>query len=416
MIKKIVVSLTVLLGFSAVAQEATSSPYSFYGLGISRDKGTMENRAMGGMSVLADSIHLNFQNPAFYSNIKLTTFTVAGNLNITNFESGKDTEDARRVTLDYLAVGLPMGKFSAGFGLMPYTSVGYKITRPGTEADPVERRYNGTGGINKVFAGGAYEVTKNFSVGAEFAYYFGKIETTSLYRDLEVQLGTRELNNSVASGIGFTFGANYMTKIGDKYHLMASATFAPEHNVALGNDRNIGTVAFYVNGSYNVTASEDIDVADTDIKMPTKYSFGVGFGEEKKWMVGTEVTFRQSDRQANRLLDITEAEFQNAIKWSIGGYYIPDYDSFTSYFNKVVYRAGYRFEDTGLVLNGESITERAVTFGIGLPLGGTFSNINISAEIGKRGTTYAGLVHESYTNIGIALSLNDRWFVKRKYD
>jgi hypothetical protein len=29
--------------------------------------------------------------------------------------------------LDYLAVGLPLGKIGVGFGLIPYSSVGYQI-------------------------------------------------------------------------------------------------------------------------------------------------------------------------------------------------------------------------------------------------------------------------------------------------
>jgi hypothetical protein len=51
-----------------------------------------------------------------------------------------------------------------------------------------------------------------------------------------------------------------------------------------------------------------------------------------------------------------------------------------------------------------------------MPLGGTFSNINIGLEIGKRGTKYYNLVEENYINISVGLSLSDKWFVKRKFD
>jgi hypothetical protein len=51
-----------------------------------------------------------------------------------------------------------------------------------------------------------------------------------------------------------------------------------------------------------------------------------------------------------------------------------------------------------------------------LPLGGTFSNLNIGVEYGQKGTTKANLVRENYTNVVMSLSLNDKWFVKRKYD
>jgi hypothetical protein len=82
----------------------------------------------------------------------------------------------------------------------------------------------------------------------------------------------------------------------------------------------------------------------------------------------------------------------------------------------VTYRAGFNYENTGLIINNESINNYGITFGLGLPLGGSFSNINVGFEYGKRGTTNSGLIEENYTNVFISLSLNDRWFVKRKYE
>ena len=58
----------------------------------------------------------------------------------------------------------------------------------------------------------------------------------------------------------------------------------------------------------------------------------------------------------------------------------------------------------------------AANVGLGLPLIGTFTNINIGLEVGKRGTTYYNLVQENYFNISVGLSLSDKWFVKRKFD
>jgi len=57
-----------------------------------------------------------------------------------------------------------------------------------------------------------------------------------------------------------------------------------------------------------------------------------------------------------------------------------------------------------------------MTLGLGLPIPGAFSNINIGIEFGKRGATNANLVQENYTNISIGLSLNDKWFVKKLYN
>ena len=56
------------------------------------------------------------------------------------------------------------------------------------------------------------------------------------------------------------------------------------------------------------------------------------------------------------------------------------------------------------------------TLGMGMPLSGTFSNINFGFELGKKGTTTANLVQENYANINIGFSLNEKWFEKRKFN
>jgi hypothetical protein len=59
MIKKIVLLLTILLANFSFAQENTASPYSFYGIGSARFKGTNDIVNMGGISVYSDSTHIN---------------------------------------------------------------------------------------------------------------------------------------------------------------------------------------------------------------------------------------------------------------------------------------------------------------------------------------------------------------------
>jgi long-subunit fatty acid transport protein len=83
MIKKIIVSACLLLSLVSFAQEGTSSPYSYYGIGDVRFKGTVENRSMAGVAVEQDSIHMNLQNPASFANLKMTTFALGGSYNTT---------------------------------------------------------------------------------------------------------------------------------------------------------------------------------------------------------------------------------------------------------------------------------------------------------------------------------------------
>ena len=67
-------------------------------------------------------------------------------------------------------------------------------------------------------------------------------------------------------------------------------------------------------------------------------------------------------------------------------------------------------------INGSAIDEFGMSFGLGLPVSQFFSNANIGVEFGKRGTTDNNLIEEKFVNLQIGLSLNDRWFVKRRYN
>ena len=418
MIKKLIVPVFLFFTLISFAQQGTSSPYSFYGIGDVKFKGTAENRAMGGLTIYSDSIHLNFQNPASYSNLKLTTFSLGGTYLTTDLSTNNQSEKARRTAVDYLAVGLPLGKFGVGFGLMPYSSVGYNIQSniAATATNPEEiKQYSGTGGINKVFFGVGYALTKKLSVGIDYSYNFGKIQTYS-FRFIEgIQYGTREKNLSDITGGTLTAGLNFNTPINKKLNGFASVTYSPDSKLSSLNSRNIATIQYSSSGAEILVEPLDVDVANTNLTIPSKLAVGFGLGQNKKWMLGTEITFQKSSGMGNRFNDINNVNYENSTRFALGGFYIPNYNTFSKYYEKIIYRGGLRYENTGLIINNTSVKDYAVTAGIGLPLMGVFSNINVGLEYGQRGTTSANLVQENYTNISIGFSLNDKWFQKRRF-
>jgi hypothetical protein len=159
-----------------------------------------------------------------------------------------------------------------------------------------------------------------------------------------------------------------------------------------------------------------LGLLETDLVMPSKFSIGTGVGEPRKWFVGAEYTTQKISNFSNKLYSGGTTKYEDGSTISLGGFYIPQYNSFTSYFKRAVYRAGLHYEKTGLNIENQSINEFGISFGVGLPVGSFFSNANLGFELGKRGTTKSNLIQENFINFQISLSLNDRWFVKRKYD
>lgn len=414
MIKRFIVIVALFLAFTAEAQENVSSPYSYYGIGLTNFKGTVENRSMGGLSIFNDSIHMNIQNPASYGTLKVTNFTVGASHDRVKLESETSSDNAKISSLDYLALAFPISdRVGIGFGVLPYTSVGYRILDMDEGSASL---LNGRGGMNKVFLSAGVSVTDELSLGVDANYNFGNFQNSQSINREELQYGTTDVNRSDIKGFSFNLGANYQRDISEKLKLHVSTTFSPAIDLDSENSRSISTVDFST-GTGRVIDFRELDLSDTQFTFPSKVSIGAGLGEENKWFVGAEYSnVGSSSYEDSFRFRGDGGEYEDASQFSVGGFYIPEYDSFTSYLERIVYRAGFRYDETGLIVNDEPINEFGISFGLGLPVGSYFSNANLGIEFGQRGTKDSGLIQENFLRLSIGLSLNDKWFTKRKFN
>ncbi len=414
MIKRFIIIVALLTTVASAAQEGTSSPYSFYGIGLTKFKGTVENQSMGGIRMFSDSIHLNLRNPGSYGRLRLTTFTVGGSHQSTALKTDDESESSRTTSLDYLAIGLPTGKLNFGLGLIPYTSVGYRILVVDEETS---NRFTGRGGMNKVFLTAGYAVNDNLSVGMDVNYNFGNIQNNFTTLQSGVQFGSRQINRTDLRGFNLNFGLDYQRDLNEKLKLYTVATYAPQMDITAEKMSNIATISFRADGSEVVVEESEQTFPQGDLSLPSELTLGAGIGTTNKWFLGAEYgRISASDYNFNSGNSFAEVQYDNASQYRVGGFYIPEYNSLTSYFSRVVYRAGLRFEETGLNLSDEGINEFGISFGVGLPAGRNFTNANIGIEYGQRGTTNSGLIQENFFKLSISLSLNDKWFVQRKFD
>lgn len=420
MLKHILIVLVALISLNTVAQEGSASPYSFYGVGEIKFRGTVENKSMGGLSVFSDSIHLNILNPASLGKLKMTNFNIGGNQKFTTLKTSEEEAKGSTTTLDYLAVGLPMGKLAMSFGLMPYSSVGYKTGFTDyTTAEIGEGRYEGSGGINRGFVAAGYQINDKLSLGIDVNYNFGKITTEAIEitSDEPDHYDSMETNETNLKGLGVNLGASYTTKLKNDLELTSGLTYSPEINLSSENNRRISSIKFNSNGQ--VAGERDVIESNTNglgIKLPSKLTIGAGLGKPRKWFAGIDISTIGTNKLNNRTFNNSETDFKSATRVALGGFYIPKYNSLTNYGSRVTYRAGMRYENTGLVIRNEDINEFGISFGVGLPVGRKLSNVNIGFEYGSRGTTSSNLVKENFINLNISLSLNDKWFQKRKID
>lgn len=419
MIKNFVVAIVCIATLGLHAQDGTVSPYSYFGIGDLRSNGSIENQMMGGVSMYGDSIHVNLANPAAYSKLGVVVYTIGLSRRELRLKSFTEEQNSSVTNLDYLSIGLPLAKgFGLGLGIMPFTSVGYNVVSENinTNGSSVNNQFFGSGGLNRVYLSLGYQITKDFSLGVTGNFNFGSLESSTIQSVEDVLFGTINIKNSRVNGLDFNYALNYTPKVSSKHTLYTSLLVNTQANLTSDNNEQLG--------SFSTATGQRIEVAEvnldaqmlkyTFIKIPTTTTLGVGYGQDKKWFVGAEYSFQGFSNFSNDFLAVQNLEYTDASSIRLGGYFVPEYTSFTSYAKRITYRAGLRQTKTGMVVNNKEINDFGITFGMGLPLGGSFSNINLGFELGRRGTTSADLIEESYFKVNLGLSLNDKWFLKRK--
>ena len=419
MIKNLVKIFLLIFTNIALSQSGTNSPYSYTGLGEVNFRGNQINRFMGGLEVYNDSIHANLSNPSSYAKLLLTTYSIGLNYSNNQLSDTNDSKSLISSGLDYIGIAIPTKKFGFGFGIIPFTSVGYKLSQiDDSSSSDILNRYEGEGGINKVFFSLGLYLLKNLSFGVTINYDFGKLKyQTSKFLD-DVFLGTILINESSISGLDIKLATNYEIPVNSKIDLHMMVSYIPQGSLNSNNNRLLITSP--LSDPSNIAEIIEIDLAETgldftEIQLPSSSIVGFGLGKKSKWFAGAQYIVTNSSNFKNSFNTLPNVSYKDGSQFSIGGFYIPDYSSITSYWKRVVLRMGFRHEVTGIFKNNFGINETGINFGAGLPLPG-YSNVNIGFEYGSRGTKNSNILNEKFWTVRIGFSLNDRWFIKRKYN
>jgi hypothetical protein len=424
MVKKVIVVFSMLfITIVSFAQKNNTSAYSFFGIGDVNSSNTIEQLSMGGVGVsLDDTFHLNLSNPASNASLKFTTYTIGLENKNLWANDGTDKQRAATTFLSYLALGIPLGeKGGLSFGILPNSSVGYSLTSNIYDTDDELSEitfYNGEGGTNKVFLGVGYEIFKGFRVGVQGNYLFGKIENSQVNQVKDVALATKYQTISNVKGFSINTGFQYKKSIKNKLNLHLGGNFNLQNEIDADGNEYIYSVFI---SSFETPKDTILNTKSKGtITYPLKSSLGIGLGKENKWYAGIDYSFQKAlELQGNILSNYSKVAYDDSNKIAIGGFYTPKFNSITSYWERVTYRAGVKFETTGLKVDGTglgnqftAIDDFGISFGVGLPVSNQLSNLNIGFEIGKRGEISNGLVKENYINFRLSLSLNDKWFRK----
>ncbi|MEI8201806.1 MAG: hypothetical protein WCH34_02270 [Bacteroidota bacterium] len=419
---KFLILTVVLLYFSLgiKAQTRISSPYSVYGLG--EISSTLHTRymSMGGTSLGFQSAQtINYMNPASYVALDTLSFVFEGAMTsvFSTQTSLVASQSGNYASLSYLLFGFPITKWwKSSIGLLPFSNMGYKITDSQTidSVGKVNYVYEGQGGINQVYWGNAISISQGFSFGMNAAYLFGSLDKirSVLFPESLTAYNTRLYSSTEMSGFLLSFGTQYFKKISEKYTIGIGATFS--------NATNVSTKSSYMATSFTQSTSGYTYVKDTientsgvksTLTLPMTFGVGASLRIANKYEVGSDFKWQNwGNYQNNQKIDT----LQNSWQISAGAQILPASNA-TNYLSRAFYRFGFRYGKTYLQLKDNQLSEWAISAGLGLPLRKTKSTINIGIEYSQRGTTANDLIKESFTKISLGVSINERWFVRRKF-
>ncbi|MDR2910216.1 MAG: hypothetical protein LBV47_02465 [Bacteroidales bacterium] len=413
---------------------STTSPYSRFGLGDLQTRSFGRTFAMGGASLGSrNSLQINMANPASYTVVDSLAFLFEFGLNgkLSSYRTNTTKMTANDVNFRYLSMGFRItDRLAASLGLTPYSDVGYdiRINNYLENTGNYGIRYFGDGSLTRSYIGFAINPFKNISVGANLNYLFGNISNNAeLYFDALTDdwynndfYNTRKNEYIRVSQFGFDFGLQATIPLVKNQSITLGAVLEnkPEY-AAYRSDMMLKNLTVIPNPD-DPEPKSDQDTLKYNgeekgsIRFPFTYGIGVSYVKTDVLELNLDY-YHQSWSEATFFGSINPV-LTDLNKFAVGAEWIPNKNSIRSYSQRIAYRAGFKYEESYLKLNGRQINDFGISFGIGLPISRSYSTINVAAEIGKRGTRNADLISERYVKLNLNVNLHDIWFLQTRYD
>ncbi|MBI1221130.1 MAG: hypothetical protein GC180_00885 [Bacteroidetes bacterium] len=456
--KAFLLSITLMLGFGGAlqAQILTQSPYSRFGIGETFFQGFADQQAMGQTGVaMRNSLNMYLLNPASYSALSKTNFRFGALSYFGTIAQGQQRLHTNGAGVNYLAIGFQVNKkktWGFSMGAIPYSNIGYNITY---QHDSAHGNYtdvlSGNGGISRYYIGTGFSLGKHFSLGLQWSYLHGNVDFS---RALEYPAGDSRLNYKESSiefvhGQLLQGGAQYYFKDkfiykkglfnkkhkGEKDTVMLRHQFGATYSVSsqLHNERTFYARNYVLSSGNEYTLDtillDNSQTANT--ALPSSLAFGyVLNANDGKWRLALDYTYSQWSAFRS---PYESQNLQNSWKAGAGYGFRPSQTAdYSKHFARTLfatteYRFGARYGKTFLNVNNTDITELGISFGLGIPLRMrtvneefryeyVLSSLDISVEYMQRGTLTNNLIKENYWRFAVGVSLNDKWFNKRKIE
>lgn len=421
--KYVFVLFSLLMALEASGQ-AARSPYTSFGIGEPYGNALINQQGMAGIGVSQPQFFsINNQNPALlvYNSI-LTSFQAGIITERRNISGDTLSETSQGGNMNYLVTAFPIipSKWTTSVGLMPYTSVNYRLQYDDDiigSPEEVRVTEEGSGGLTQLYWSNGVRLSREFAVGLKASYIFSSIVNTYKNQLIDseqpvnfiaaVEEKTYVKDFTFGTGISFSKDSlfsrqRYRLSIGAVYNfatnLDARKTDKLYRTNSIGDTTDLSVLPSSTNGSFSI---------------PSSFTVGISLARGMRWNVGTEFSYQDWSQFQN--VSGQNDGLEQSWRLAVGGEITPDPFAVENYLKRITYRTGLSIEQNPYLASGFPVKDLGINFGFSLPAGRQ-NSVDFAFRYGKRGNKSENLLEENYFKIYFGITFNDQWFIKRKFD
>lgn len=403
----LILFLVLSLFSGSVFAGSNGSVTSIFGIGTIQNKATPAMNGIGGSgSALSGSSYFNSMNPAqwvYSRNTHLISgFTYQGLTQSTSSTSSF----SGNIDFNGLLFIIPVKTdWSFGISLSPYSITGYEIN---TTGDYTQEQYVGSGGLSQFGIGTGYRVSPDMSVGGTFSFYFGNIKKGRTVTYNSTAQSIEKVTSNKLSGVGLSFtGLSLINK-----------------NLFTADDRLMASVIldlpFSLSGNSEIENFTD-QIDDTiltkksiTLTLPVSLRLGLGYERNRQFSAALDLVYsRTSGLEYSNLQNDPAGDILTLM---MGVAYLPDNNTGARYLERIQYKAGYFIGKNHIILSGKTQDETGFTAGLGLPLPGVKSILDLSGGVTWKGYLNDTSIKETQYSFSLGINLTELWFQKRIID
>jgi len=415
---------------TATGQESdkarTGTPYSSIGLGMPSESYSPVSAGMGlsGVSLL-NAYSANSVNPAMWGLSGYTQGVVTANLNtFTASDASGSSVGYRQFGINQFQVVLPLvrSRFGLSVGFQPVTQASFELSSTGTFEPDIEEitylnRIRGSGGVNKLEGGIGYRLNEYLALG-----YAGSLHFSTLNRETDLLFDSstfRDLNfEERISGyaIGHKFGlyGRLPSLFGSSDVIAVGATASLP--VTISADQSYTSYRDVGNRHVAVDLLPENESGAGEIEIPLEFNLGLTYNPTRLLDLSAEYLQQHWGDSRYSFSPDQERYLTDRTRMGLGLQFHPYMrEGEPGFLSRFRYSAGVSWDSGHLLIEEQQVETLMFHAGLGILSGRQASSVDLSFQLGFRGTTESNLVQETIWGFRLSVNLAEWMFRQTRF-